>query len=359
MTAHFDRRGFLQTTGYLLLSFALSKTLSGAALAQIGQLVGDLEDHPLLSSWLKIQSDDTVTLMIGKVELGQGAVTAIAQVCAEELDIDLKQLKIISGDTVIVPDEGVTAGSQSMPYCASAVQQAAAEVRQILLELASAKFGIPATSLVVSNGTVEAPNGSKLTYGELIRGKELERKATGQAKLKPYSEYRYIGRSVPRLDMEAIMTGRALYVQEHRPAGMLHGAVVRPPNYTATLKDADVTSIGKMPGVLKIVRSGSFLGIIAKRQDQAYDAASALAKKAEWNVKESLPGNDGIYDWLLAAKTQDKEILNIKRAVGTKPTRTIRAQYERPYQMHASIGPSAAIATYGQDGVLTIQTHSQ
>jgi nicotinate dehydrogenase subunit B len=114
-----------------------------------------------------------------------------------------------------------------------------------------------------------------------------------------------------------------------------------------------------MPGVLKVVRNGSFLGIIAKRQDQAYDAASALAKKAEWNVEESLPGNDGIYDWLLAAKTQDKEILNTKRPNSTKPARTIQFQYERPYQMHASIGPSAAIATYGQEGVLTIQTHSQ
>ena len=160
MTTHIDRRGFVQTTGYLLISFALSRTLNRAALAQTGQLVGDLEDYPLLSSWLKIHSDDTVTLMIGKVELGQGAVTAIAQVCAEELDIDLKQLKIISGDTAIVPDEGVTAGSQSMPDCASAVQQAAAEVRQILLELASAKFETPATSLAVSNGIVTAPDGA-------------------------------------------------------------------------------------------------------------------------------------------------------------------------------------------------------
>jgi nicotinate dehydrogenase subunit B len=359
MKTSLNRRRFLHTTGFLLLAFALPQKLSINALSEEGKLPGDLEDHPLLSSWLRINSDETVTLMIGKVELGQGALTAIAQVCADELDVDLKQLEIISGDTAVVPDEGVTAGSQSMPNCATAVQQVAAEVRQILLELASKKFGAPITSLQVSDGVIVGPGGTKITYGKLVKGEELERKATGQVKPKAFSDYRYIGRSVPRLDMEAIMTGQMLYVQEHRPDGLLHGAVVRPPNYTATLKDIDTSSVERMPGVLKVIRNGSFLGIIAKRQDQAYDASAALTKKAEWDVKESLPGNDGIYDWLLSAPTNDQEILNKQSGISTVPAKVFEAKYERPYHMHASIGTSAAIATLGDDGVLTIQTHSQ
>ncbi len=357
MTARLSRRDFLQSTGFLILAFTVLPQEARSALN--GELPGDLSEHPQLSSWLRINEDDTVTLMIGKVELGQGALTAIAQVCADELEIDLKQLQIISGDTAIVPDEGVTAGSQSMPECATAVQQAAAEVRQILLDLAAEKLGVSVTALKISNGIIHGPGEAKVSYGSLVEGKELDRLATGKAKLKSTSDYRYIGRSVPRLDMEAIMTGKPLYVQEQRPEGLLYGGVVRPPAYAATLKNVDTDSIEKMPGVIKVVRNGSFLGIIAERQDQAYDASSALAKKAEWDTKELLPGNEGIYDWLLSAPTKDKEILNT-RAVSIPPSAKIyESTFERPYHMHGSIGTSAAIATFAKDGQLTIQTHSQ
>src|ERR1700693_3559761 len=143
-----NRRRLLQTAGFLALSFAIPFDLALAA-EEAAKLPGDLKDNPMLSAWLRINADKTVTLMIGKVELGQGAVTAVAQVCADELVVDLGRLKIISGDTALVPNEGVTAGSQSMPNCAPAVQQASAEVREILLVLAAAKLGQPVEGMKV------------------------------------------------------------------------------------------------------------------------------------------------------------------------------------------------------------------
>jgi nicotinate dehydrogenase subunit B len=360
MTQQFNlnRRNFIRAGGFLTLSFAIPDGFADAVAAEAGKLPGDLEDTPLLSSWIKINADETVTLMIGKVELGQGAVTAVAQVCADELDIDLNRLRIISGDTALVPNEGVTAGSQSMPGCAAAVQQAAAEVRHILLGLAAEKLKTPIESLKVADGTI-SDGGSEVTYWKLVTGRELERKATGDIKPKSVSDYRYVGQSVPRLDIPAIMTGQTLYIQEQKPDGMVHGAVVRPPTYKAKLKNIDTSKVEKMPGVLKVVRNGSFLGIIASRQDQAYEASSALAKEAEWDVEDNLPGDEGIFDWLLSAPTLDEEIMNeTAGAIGT-PAKVVEAAYERPYQMHASIGPSAAIATLVDDGTLTIQTHSQ
>jgi CO/xanthine dehydrogenase Mo-binding subunit len=134
----------------------------------------------MLSAWLRINADGTVTLMIGKVELGQGILTAVSQICADELDVNIERVKIISGDTAVVPNEGVTAGSQSMPGCAPAVQQASAEVRQILLGLAATKLGQTVETLRVSDGVITAPNGGKATYWELLTGTELEREATGK-----------------------------------------------------------------------------------------------------------------------------------------------------------------------------------
>ncbi len=353
-----NRRRLLQTAGFLALSFAIPVDFSRAA-EEAAKLPGDLKDNPMLSAWLRINADKTVTLMIGKVELGQGAVTAVAQVCADELGIDFGRLKIISGDTALVPNEGVTAGSQSMPNCAPAVQQASAEVREILLALAAAKLGQPVEGMKVEDGTITAANGDAVTYWGLVTGKELERTATGMAKLRPISEHRYIGKSMPRLDIPGMMTGAAVYVQDMKPKGTLFGSVVRPPSYGAKLTDLDTSVIEKMPGVIKVVRDGSFLGVVAEREDQAVAAASALGKAAKWKEEKLPVGTEGIFDWLTSARTDDKEILSKPRSGGAAAAKVIEATYLRPYQMHGSIGTSAAIAQLGDDGVMTIHTHSQ
>ena len=353
-----NRRRLLQTAGFLALSFAIPADFAFAA-DEASKLPGDLKDNPMLSAWLRINADKTVTLMIGKVELGQGAVTAVAQVCADELAISLDRLKIVSGDTALVPNEGVTAGSQSMPSCAPAVQQASAEVREILLGLAATKLGQSVDGMKVEDGTITAANGKSATYWDLVTGREFEREATGTAKLRPISEHRYIGKSIPRLDIPGIVIGAAVYVQDMRPMGTVFGSVVRPPSYGAKLTDLDTTAVEKMPGVIKVVRDGSFLGVVAERDDQATAAATALGKAAKWKVEKLPTGTEGIFDWLTSAKTDDTEILSKPRSGGAAPAKVIEATYLRPYQMHGSIGTSAAIAELGDDGVMTIHTHSQ
>ena len=355
-----QRRQLLQATGYLALAFGLPIESSAQTPPARPKLPGNLDSNRKLSAWLRIHADQTVTLLVGKVELGQGILTAVSQICADELDVDFQRIRVISGDTDLVPNEGVTAGSLSMPYCAPAVQQASAEVRAILLDLASQKLQQPASSLTVFDGVVRAPNGAQVTYWELVTRQALEREATGQIKPKALSQHRYIGQSMQRPDLHAKMTGQPIFVQEQHVAGMLYGQIVIPPAYHARLQSVDVQRVQRMPGVVKVVRNGSFLGVVAQREEQALAAAKALGNLARWQVEKTLPGHDGIFDWLKS--TQPARVIEAKNQ--TRPgdvavAKTKKATYLRPYQMHASIGTSAAIARLGEDGVLLIQTHSQ
>ena len=363
LTLTSTRRGFLKTTGYVSLAFAipLDAALSQtAAVTAKPRLPGDLNTHRKLNAWLRINANQTVTLLVGKVELGQGILTAVTQICADELDIDLSRVQVISGDTALVPNEGVTAGSFSMPYCATAVQYASAEVRAILLDLAAAKFKQPVDTLSVHDGLVSAISGEQVAYWDLVSGEALNREATGQVKPKPAHRHRYIGHSVNRVDLTPKMLGQAMFVQEQRPAGMLFGCIVRPPTYQAKLLSVNLAAVQKMPGVVKAVRNGSFLGVVAKREEQALAAAKTMAASAKWQVDKVLPGHEGIFEWL--RKTKPNKLIDTKtqvRAGGEPVAKTMQATYQRPYHMHASIGTSAAIATLGADGVMLIQTHSQ
>jgi CO/xanthine dehydrogenase Mo-binding subunit len=359
-----SRRHFLKRAGFLTLGFAiplLDVHSQQAATPDKPRLPGDLQVNRNLSAWIRIQSEDqSVLLMVGKVELGQGILTAVVQVCADELDVEMTRVKVVSGDTALVPNEGTTAGSFSMPNCATAVRQAAAEVRAILLGLAEVRLGQPAAGLSVRDGMVQAASGAKTSYWDLLIGESLQREATGQVKTKLLGEHRYVGRSVPRLDLTPKILGQAMFLQELRPKGMAFGQVVRPPTYGARLIAVDTAPIARMPGVIKVLRDGSFLGVIATREGQAQAAALALQQSCQWQVPRALPGTDGMPDWLL--KTKPDRIIETKKQARSTPgqvTRTIEASYYRPYHMHASIGTSAALATLGADGVLTVQTHSQ
>ena len=348
------RRTFLKAGGALTLTFALPKF--GMAQDAI-KLPRNLERNPNLASWIRVHADGKVTLLIGKVELGQGTVTAAAQCAADELKIDIANLDVISGDTAQGPDEGTTAGSGSAPGCLPAVQQAAAEVRHILVNMAAEKLGEAADTLTVENGVISGSSGS-VGYGDLVAGLDLNMEPTGKAELIPIEEHRYIGQSVPRLDIPGKMTGAESFIAEMNPEGVLHGAVARPPTYLATLVDADLSAIEAMPGVKKVVRNGSFLGVIAEHQEQAWAAATALSTNASWDVPSALPGSDGIYDWLETAENVvEKEI--VKTAEPGAEANVLEASYYRPYQMHGSIGPSVAIAEMADDGTMTVHTHSQ
>lgn len=357
---HISRRGFLAASGSLTVAFALPVALDPTgALAQEVKLHGDLKKSPMLDHWIRVNADGTVNLNIGKVELGQGIKTAYAQVAADHLDIGIDRLVITSGDTFVTPDQGTTAGSGSMPAAHGALRVVAAEVREILLGLAAARLGTGTDGMSVEDGTITAADGRKVAYWDLVDGQTLHREATGKARLKDASEYRLVGKPVPRLDIPAIMMGEPIFLQDQRPEGMVFGQVVRPPTYKAKLTALDAGVAEGMPGVLKVVIRNSFVGVIAERQDQVLAAADALRKAASWQVEKALPGNANMKEWLRAQEAVVEKKLDKPRSGGAAPAKVMRQEYYRPYQMHGSMGTSAAIATMGADGVLTVQTHSQ
>ena len=340
--------------GALTLAFSLTGSLAGAEPAP--RLAGDLARNPELDSWLRVARDGGVTLKTGKVELGQGILTAFGQICADELDVDLGRIEIISGDTLLCPREGPTAGSFSMSEGGTAVRFAAAEARAILLDLAATRLGAQAAALTVSNGVVSDPaSGKSAAYGELVDDQTFHRPASGQARPKSPGAHRYVGRSSPRRDLPAKLTGEAVFVQDLKAPNLVHGRVVRQPSYGAHLVGYD-SEIERMPGVLKVVRDGDFLAVVARQEWTAIKAAEALSRAAVWRETAELPADP--WTWLQAQPAELKPIKAQVREGGAEPVRTLEASYRRPYQMHGSIGPSCAVAEMRPDGLL-LHTHSQ
>jgi nicotinate dehydrogenase subunit B len=352
------RRSFTKGLGGIVLAFSLTP-VDVLAQAQGGppRLPGSLQANRKLDAWLRINADGTATVFTGKVELGQGILTALSQIAAEELDLPLQKLKMISGDTGQTPDELFTYGSQSIENSGTALRLAGAEVRAILIELAAQKLGIGAGTLTVADGVISAPDGRKLSYGELASTVDLRREATAKVPPKAPSSYRIVGQSVARHDIPAKVTGGAAYVQDMRPVGMLHGRVVRPPRYGSTLESVDEAAVKAMPGVVAVVRDGSFLGVIAEREEQAIKARATLAQGAKWSGGRELPDPARFYDYFQALPAQT-DVVHEKRAMGLASAKVLEASYTKPYQAHASIGPSCAVAQQ-TDGKYTVWNHAQ
>lgn len=352
---HLPRREFIAALGGIVLSFSLAPRISlgqGAA-----QLPGSLQTNRTLDAWLRINADGSVTVFTGKVELGQGIVTALAQIAAEELDVPLARVTMISGDTGRTPNEGQTAGSQSVEQSGTALRMAGAEVRAILVELAAQKFGVAAAALKVVDGVIQTPDGRKVGYGELAATVDLKREATAKVPPKPPAQHRIVGKSVARLDIPAKVTGGAAFVQDVRLPGMLHGRVVRPPRYGAKLASFDEARVKAMPGVVAVVRDGSFLGVVAQREEQAVNARLVLMEFAKWSGGQALPDPAKLYDQLMALRSESR-VISDKDAPVPAGAKSIEATYHRPYQAHAAIAPSCALAEF-KDGKLTVWTHSQ
>src|SRR5262249_32152313 len=191
------------------------------------------------------------------------------QIAAEELDLPIERVQMLSGDTARTPNEGVTAGSQSIENSGTALRLAGAEVRAILIEAAAKKLGVAPDTLIVSNGTISGADGRRATEAELAKEIDLKREATAKVPPKPVSTYKIVGTSEKRFDIPAKVTGGAAYVQDMRPPGMLHGRVVRPPRYGSKLESFDEAGVKAMPGVGAGARGGSFPRVRAERAGQA------------------------------------------------------------------------------------------
>ena len=322
------------------------------------KLPGNLNTNRRLDRWLRINRDGTVTVFPGKVEIGQGILTALAQIVAEELDIALDRVRLEPASTAYSPDEGMTSGSQSITDGGVALRYAAAEVRDLLLQLAAKRLGASIEQLVVADGVVKARSGGSVTYWDIVTDDLLAREATAEIAPKPASQHTIIGHSAPRRDIPAKVTGAPIYVHDLELAGMLHGRVVRPPSYQARLTSFDDVEVRAMPGVKAVVRDGSFLGVVAAREEQAIRAANRIKRLAQWDSPATLP--DTTDPRFLLNETTEDEIISEKKdeASAARSATTLAAEYTRPYIAHASIGPSCAVARQDGDRFF-IWTHSQ
>lgn len=363
-----SRRLFLSSGGALVVGFAISPTFAQQQPSKPAQnvnvepnggapLPGSLQKFPYLDAWIAIDAKNGITVFTGKAELGQGIKTALIQCAAEQLNVDFAAIKLVTADTERTPNEGYTAGSHSMQDSGTAILNAAAQVRAILIELAAARFNVPAEQLKAQGGKVSAPDGRSASYGELVTGQELHRMAQQTSPLKDPKDFAVMGKPVPRIDIPGKLTGGAMYVQDLRMDGMLHARVVRPPGYGAQLTNVDLAQVQKMPGVMNVVRNGSFLAVVAQGEFQAIEAMHALSAAAQWKETAQLPDQNDIHKHLESLPTQDQTI-DDKGNANEQGVRVLKARFSRPYLSHGSIGPSCAVAYY-HGGKLTIWTHTQ
>ena len=351
------RREFLAAGGALIIGFSLAPSSLRAQKPPGPKLPGSLDANPMLDSWLRIDADGGITLFTGKAELGQGVKTALIQIAAEQLYVSPQRIRLITADTRQTPDEGYTAGSNSMKDSGTAIMNAAAQVREILIARAAERLGVPADRLKAQEGAVVADDGRRVGFGELVVDGLTKVRADGQSKLKDPAAYSVIGKSMSRVDIPAKVTGGAAYVQDLRLPGMVHARVVRPPSYGARLRELQTAAVERMPGVLKVVRDGSFVAVVAAHEYEAIQAMRALAAAARWEERAALPEQAEFYAYL--QKLPADVIVDLDRQAGVSPgARSFEASYRRPYQMHGAIGPSCAVGLF-KDGALTVWTHSQ
>ena len=344
------RRRFLAAGGALTLSFAMP------AWSAPGELPKSLEKTPWLDAWIRIDADERITVFTGKAELGQGIKTALLQVVADELRIAPGRLTLVTADTARTPDEGMTAGSNSMKDSGAALRHAAGQVRMRLGELAAARLAAPAAGLALKDGAFIAPDGRRASFGQLVTGQELHLRATPQPAPPAPGLATAIGKSLPRIDIPAKVTGGRAYVQDLRLPNMVHARVVRPPAQAATLIAVDTAAVMRLPGVLKVVRDGRFLAVIADGEYRAVKAAALLARGARWETPAALPVHPDVKALVMAQPAEPTTIL--ERGARAQEGVHLKATYTRPFQLHASIGPSCAVAQLVENRY-TVWTHSQ
>ena len=355
MNIQISRREALLGSGALIVSFSLTGPLTGA-LAQ-----GQVKPLALtqVDSFLAIDKSGKVAVYSGKVDLGTGVSTALRQIVAEELDVPTARIELTQGDTLLTPDQGTTWGSLTIQLGGMQLRQAAATARQALLAEAAKKLGT--SELTVTDGVISG-GGKKVSYAELIGGKSFSIMLDPKqpAKEKAPKDYKIVGKSQLRVDIPDKVTGRFTYMQDFRVPGMLHGRVVRPPAIGAKLESVDDSVLKNIPGIVKVVHEGNFLGVIASHEWDAIRGANAL--EASWSKSETLPDQAKLWEHVRATKVVKDEITsntgNTAEAMDKAGAKTIKATYDFAIHTHGSIGPSCAIAEF-KDGALISWSASQ
>jgi nicotinate dehydrogenase subunit B len=308
-------------------------------------------------TFITITVDGSITAYNGHVDLGTGIRTALAQIVAEELDVSFARVVVVLGDTACVPNQGATIASETIQITAVPLRKAAAQARQFLIARAAERLQLPVEDLSIEDGLIRGHDNRSVSYGELISGETIRLELADDVPVKDVATYTIVGQSVPRVDLPAKATGESVYVHDMRMPGMLHGRVVRPPYagvdagvfVGASLIAVDKTSVRDIPGLVDIVQIGDFVGVVAEREENAIKAAAQL--KVTWKPVPKLPDLKDIETALRANPSEPRTLIdkgNVDAAISAA-TKPMQRMYIWPYQMHASIGPSCAVADYQDD----------
>ncbi|MDN4986713.1 molybdopterin-dependent oxidoreductase [Bradyrhizobium sp. WYCCWR 13022] len=316
-----------------------------------------LAANPRLSSWVRFTGDGRLAISPGKVEIGQGIVTALAQIAADELDVEIGRIEMIRASTVASPNEGVTSGSLSIQQSGRALRHVCAEVRQRFLAAASERLGVDAALLNVQDGTISGPGNVRTSYWELADDVSLNHDATALNVAKSAAKRSVAGHSTQRIDIPDKVFARQRFIHDCALPKLLHGRVLRPEISGARLIAIDEASARAVSGLIAIVRDAGFAGVVAATEAAAEAALKALRQGATWSAGEPLPDENDLAAFL-RSQPVETTIIDTRTAPAAKPARTLRRQFTRPYVAHASIAPSCAMAQWDGDRV-HVWTHSQ
>lgn len=316
-----------------------------------------LAANPRLSSWVQFNTEGRVAISPGKVEIGQGIVTALAQIAADELDVEIGRIEMIRASTAASPNEGVTSGSLSIQQSGRALRHACSEVRQRFLAAASERLGVDAALLAVDDGTISGPGNVRTSYWELSGDVSLDFEAVAGIVAKSSATRSVAGHSVQRVDIPDKVFARPRFIHDHALPELVHGRVLRPDISGARLIALDEGTAHAVSGLIAIVRDGGFAGVIADSEVAVEAALKALRRGATWSAGEPLPDENDLAGFL-RSQPVETTIIDTRAAATTKTARTLRRQYTRPYIAHGSIAPSCAMARWDGDRV-HVWTHSQ
>jgi nicotinate dehydrogenase subunit B len=319
-------------------------------------LPASLVTNPWISTWLTVADEGMIGLRVGKVEFGQGILTALTQIAAHELAVPPEAVRAAATNTVTSPDEGLTAGSLSITVSGAAVRRVCAETRELFRRAAARKAGLDIKQVQLVSGVFAGPDGTRIgSYADLSCLVDLHVRVGDPSlaiELAPPTS-----KDLARVDLPDKVLGRPRFIHDLEFDGMLHARVVRPPGPGAHLEHASLGHVASMPGVEQVVRDGDFMAVLARREGQATSAAEVLAAAASWSAGIELPDADDLAGWLRTAEAETNVIRRDGARHGDAAT-AVGATFSRPYLAHASIGPSCAIAIY-DDGRLDVWAHSQ
>lgn len=322
-------------------------------------------DEVTSETFVRITADGSVTAYNGHVDLGTGVRTALGQIVAEELDVSFARVVVVLGDTAITPNQGATIASETIQITAVPLRKAAAQARHFLIARAAERLELPPTEFKIEDGLVRGHNRS-VSYGELIGGETIRLELADDVAVKAVGDYAIVGQSMPRVDLLAKATGELTFVHDIRVPGMLHGRVVRPP-YSGvdagpfvgtSLIAVDESSVRDIPGLVAVVRIGDFVGVVAEREENAIRAAEQLA--VSWKPTPELTDLADVETALRANPSTPRTLIDrgdVDAAI-SGAAKPMQRTYIWPYQMHASIGPSCAVADF-QDGNVRVWSGTQ